>query len=245
MAPNPRCTLRELVVLTAALIALTAMACGQAAAATSKIAAATRPTTQSTTRPVTSPGTSADANPSAPAAEPVNERADWTRTMNRLATLLAGKELRPLQKLLQPSPVIRPFGSDALQTHDRLLGATTGSTVIGVHAYDKPPTTLATDLANDFHDAGDVVPQGIREGMLPTDEAAARRGNETAAQWLVQVLQPEKHEVTGVIILWPQTRGRLASAPNRATFVLVKGEQVDGLYVLRQITFGDPLESPQ
>jgi hypothetical protein len=62
----------------------------------------------------------------------------------------------------------------------------------------------------------------------------------------MQVLQPDKHEVTGIIVLWPSNRGRpLAAAPRRAIFVLVKGEKVDGVYVLRQITFGDPLESPQ
>jgi hypothetical protein len=166
--------------------------------------------------------------------------------MNRLAALLADKDLPALQKILNPSPVIRPFASDALQTHERLLGATTGSTVLGVHAYDKTPTTLASDLSNDFTAAGDVVPQGVREGMIPPDEAAAKRANETAAEWLVQVLHPEKHEVMGVVILWPPTRGRsLASDPKRAIFVLVKGEKVDGQYVLHQITFGDPLETPQ
>ena len=166
--------------------------------------------------------------------------------MNRLATLLADKDLPALQKILNPSPVIRPFSSDALQTHERLLGATTGSTVLGVHAYDKTPTTLASDLSNDFSAAGDVVPQSVREGMIPPDEAAAKRANETAAEWLVQVLHPEKHEVMGVVILWPAVRGRsIASDPKRAIFVLVKGEKVDGQYVFHQITFGDPLETPQ
>jgi hypothetical protein len=166
--------------------------------------------------------------------------------MNRLATLLAGKDLPALQRMLRPSPVIRPFSSEALQTHARLLGATTGATVLGVHAYEKPPTTLASDLAEDFASAGEVVPQHVREGMVPPDDAAARRANETAAEWLVQVLQPEKHEVSGVIVLWPPTRSRtLAAQPRRAIFVLVKGEPVDGQYVLRQITFGDPLETPQ
>ena len=37
----------------------------------------------------------------------------------------------------------------------------------------------------------------------------------------------------------------VAGDPKRAIFVLVKGEKVDGLYVFRQITFGDPLETPQ
>jgi hypothetical protein len=253
MTTNPRCTQRAFVLLTVVLFCLTgSIATARGAAAgvrstTAATAATAAATSQPTAAPATGPSTAKDTGTAAPAAaSAADERADWSRTMNRLATLLAGKDLPALQRLLQPSPVIRPFGSDALQTHERLLGATTGSTVLGVHAYDNPPTTLATDLANDFHNAGDQVPPSVRDGMLPPDEATARRANETAAEWLVQVLQPEKHEVSGVIVLWPQTRGRLqAAAPKRATFVLVKAEKVDGVFVLRRLTFGDPLETPQ
>jgi hypothetical protein len=252
-----------MVVLIAAFCAPTAMTGTLAVDVTSTAIAATtttktttakakpsspKPTTHAATA-ASSPAASAPpdaASTPAPADAVVNERADWSSTMNRLATLLADKDLPALQHMLNPSPVIRPFGSDALQTHERLLGTTTGSTVIGVHAYDKIPTTLASDLSNDFTAAGDVVPQSVREGMVPPDEAAAKRANETAADWLVQVLQPEKHEVMGVVILWPALRGHaIAGDPKRAIFVLVKGEKVDGIYALRQISFGDPLETPQ
>jgi hypothetical protein len=247
MTPNPRCSWRAFVVVTAVLIAPVATTRAAAADAASSAPAATQPTTERSSRAAATAKSPGGATNASTVAVIADERADWSGTMNQLATLLAGKDLPALQQLLRPSPIIRPFSSDALQTHERLLGATTGSTVLGVHAYDKPPTTLATDLSNDFANApADVVPQNVRERMVPRDEAAARRANETAAEWLVQVLQPDKHEATGVIVLWPPTRGRsIAAAPRRATFVLVKGENVDGLYVLRQITFGDPLETPQ
>ena len=209
-------------------------------------APAAKSTTASTQPAATKPAESPAATAASTAAANRDDRSDWSTTMNRLGELLIGKDLPALQKLLHPSPIIRPFGSDALQTHERLLGATTGSTVLGVHAYDRAPTTLASDLANDFSAAGDLVPQHVREGMVPPDDAAARRANDTAGQWLMQVLQPEKDEVTGIIVLWPSTRGRPVGAePRRAVFVLVKGKKVDGVYVLRQITFGDPLETPQ
>ena len=231
------------------LIATPVTPLNAAAAAAATPAAKPATTTQpaATKPPVASSTTEETAPPSAAAvATDPDDRSDWTTTMNRLGELLAGKDLPALQKMLRPSPIIRPFASDALQTHERLLGATTGSTVLGVHAYDKPPTTLASDLSNDFAAAGDVVPQNVRDGMVPPDDAAARRANETAGQWLMQVLQPDKHEVTGIVVLWPPTRGRsIAAEPKRATFVLVKGEKVDGVYVLRQITFGDPLDTPQ
>ena len=209
--------------------------------------AATKAPVKSSPTDTTSSSSPSDADADATTvATNADDRTDWSRTMNRLGELLAGKDLPALQKLLHPSPIIRPFASDALQTHERLLGATTGSTVLGVHAYDRPPTTLASDLSNDFAAAGDIVPQIVRDGMVPPDDAAARRANETAGHWLMQVLQPDKQEVTGIIVLWPPTRGRsIAAEPRRATFVLVKGEKVDGVYVLRQITFGDPLETPQ
>ena len=166
--------------------------------------------------------------------------------MNRLASLLAGHDVAAVTKALEPAPVIKPFSSDVLQSPERMLGATTGSKILGVHAYEKPPTTLATELAEDFNSAGDAVPENVRQGMLPTDDASAKRANETAGQWFTQVLQPQKDSVTGIIVLWPENKSRsLAAAPKRAIFVLVKAQRVDGQYVLRQITFGDPLESPQ
>jgi hypothetical protein len=176
-----------------------------------------------------------------------SEKSDWSQSMNRLASLLAGNDLTALLKAMEPAPpVIRAFATDGLQTPERLLGATTGSKILGVHAYDKPPTTLASDLADDFSSAGDAVPQRVREGMLPPDATAAKRANETAGQWLTQVLQPKGDEVTGVIVLWPQPKGRAGvDASTRATFVLIKAVKSDGLYTLKQMTFGDPLESPK
>lgn len=258
-----------LTVLIAGWLAPTSAARGQSAsvppavAATPATAGSARDTTSaSTTSHSAAPATTAAAAvgtavlsaTTAPVSsnvanmneEGANEDADWTQTVNNLAELLAGNDLVALQRTLRPTPVIRPFGSDALQTPGRLLGATTGATLLGVHAYSHPPTTLASDLANDFSSAGDEVPQNVRAGMVPPDGDAARRANETAGQWLVQVLQPREEDVTGVIVLWPATRGRApAAAPKRATFVLLKAERVDGAYVIRQITFGDPLESPQ
>ena len=109
------------------------------------------------------------------------------------------------------------------------------------HRYEVPDTLEAIHRPFD-----ELLDSNVRDGMVPPDDAAARRANETAGQWLMQVLQPDKHEVTGIVVLWPPTRGRsIAAEPKRATFVLVKGEKVDGVYVLRQITFGDPLDTPQ
>jgi hypothetical protein len=52
----------------------------------------------------------------------------------------------------------------------------------------------------------------------------------------------------GVIVFWPQDRSGPAGATEatkRATFVLVKGQRVGKTLVLRQVTFGDPLDTPR
>jgi hypothetical protein len=113
--------------------------------------AAAAPTSQPTTAAAAAvvPPPPIVSTPAAPATAPatapaVAQNADWAETMNRLATLLAGKDLTALAHALEPAPVIRVFANDTLQTPERLLGHTTGSKVLGVHAYDKTPTTLAT-----------------------------------------------------------------------------------------------------
>ena len=232
-------TLGRYAIVMIAMLAPATFASQATKTTTTTATASTRPATP------TSDSTTPDSTPS----DAVAEESDWSQRLNRLALLLAGSDLTALQRTLEPSPTIRAFASDSLQTPERLLGTTTGSKILGVHAYEKVPATLASDLAGDFSSAGDVVPQNVRDGMQPRDDVAAKKANETASQWLAQVLRPQKDEVTGVIILWPQPRGRsLSSAPARAIFVLVKAHKSpadDGAYTFRQITFGDPLETPQ
>src|SRR5688572_9056926 len=227
-------TLARWLLVTVAMIAPVTAARGQATTTiTTTRSASTQPVVPSTV--ATTALTASDVR----ASDAVAENSDWSQRLNRLALLLAGTDLTALQRALEPAPAIRAFASDALQAPERLLGTTTGSKILGVHAYEKVPATLASDLAGDFSSAGDAVPQSVRDGMQPRDAAAEKKANETAAHWLTQVLHPEKDEVTGVIVLWPQPRGRsiAAAAPTRATFVLVKAARsADGTYMFRHIT---------
>jgi hypothetical protein len=174
---------------------------------------------------------------SAQSTKPV---ATWALTVKQLADALGGKDAATLSALVQAGPIIRTFDSDMLLNSDKLLGATSGVTVLGEHAYLKPPTTLASDLAANFQSAADV-PEQIRDRMIPPDESTAKKANETAAQWLMQTLQPAKDQHVGVIVLWPNERNASYAIRKRPIFVLVKGQLIDGQYVLRQIMFGDPL----
>ena len=62
------------------------------------------------------------------------------------------------------------FGSNSPETTDHLIGATTGATVLGSHAYLRPPTTLASDLASDLRDTDDV-PAGVKRQFVPADDS--------------------------------------------------------------------------
>lgn len=169
----------------------------------------------------------------------------WDRNVAQLADAACGKDLKTLSALLANGPVIRNFASEELQPPERLLGATTGLLALGVHAYPRVPATLATDMAADVRNAADI-PEHVRERMVPADEEAEKRSNETAAQWLVQALKPAKDQPVAVIMLWRQDKtDTYTSKTSRPVFLLVKGQLVDGQYVFRQLVYGDPLDAPR
>jgi hypothetical protein len=205
--------------------------------------------TAQTTQPATT-STTASASPTSStesASEPEAEQGpSWQQTIDRLAEQLSGQDLNALRRTLDRDAGVRRFSSDAASTAERLLAATTQAKLLGAHGYPRVPQTLAGDLANDFQKAGDLVPQQVRDDMTPPDAAAQRRANDTAAAWVTQVLQPKKDQVVGVIVFWPTDR-RLPTdtTARRAIFVLVKGQLRNGSYVMQQLTFGDPLETPR
>jgi hypothetical protein len=165
----------------------------------------------------------------------------WSQSLSLLADAMRGNDIDALTSLLDHGPLIRCFASDVVQSPERLLSATGGSRLLSIHAYLKTPTTLASDLAADLQNASGL-PDATRERMIPSDETAARRANETATQWITQTLQPAKDQLVGVIVLWKEERSDTFGTPRtRPIFVLVKAQLVENQYVVRQVTFGDPL----
>ncbi len=166
----------------------------------------------------------------------------WSDVMGRLSDALRGSNVDVLNAILDHGPVIRTFSSDTLQSSDRLIGAANGCKQIGLHAYLKLPTSLATDLADDFKAAD--VPDSVRHDMLITDASAERPANDIAARWVSQILQPAGDQAVGVIVCWRKDKSDNFSSldASRPTFFLVKADLVDNKYVFRQVVFGDPLE---
>ena len=177
-------------------------------------------------------------NAHAQTTQPVDS---WSTVLTQLSDVLRGTNLDALNVMLAGGPVIRTFSSHTVQPPDQLLGATSGCKLIGVHAYLKAPTSLATDLADDFKSAD--VPDDLRHDMLIADRAAERSANEIAARWVSQILQPSGGQAIGVIVLWCQERSSsFSTSSNRPVFLMVKADLADGKYVFRQVIFGDPLE---
>src|SRR5689334_17819066 len=98
----------------------------------------------------------------------------WPETVSHVSTLLVGRNVEAVKSALAGMDLITQFGSNSPETTDHLIGATTGGTVLGSHAYLRPPTTIASDLASDLRDTDDV-PAGVKRQFVPADDAAARR----------------------------------------------------------------------
>lgn len=173
---------------------------------------------------------------------------NWQQTVQAAADALASRDAAAMDALLHPSAVIREFAQSQPRTPERAVLAVNGSVLLGVHSYPGTPSSLASDLANDLRSAGDVVPEPSRQHMIPSDEPTARRADATAAQWIDSVLRKEEEASypTGVILFWPGDRkSRIEGPGRRGIFVLIQGQQQGDAFFIRQLVFGDPLETPR
>jgi hypothetical protein len=202
---------------------------------------ATGQSTQPSAPPPPAPAPAASPAPAAP------ETPAWSQVVAHLADQLSSKDLPALRSAVGNTDVlVRSFSSDNPSTLERLLASTMQAKLIGTHAYPKLPMSLATDLASDFRNAADTVPEAVQKDMVPADPAAEKKANDTAAAWLAQVVQPVQNRAIGVIVFWPTDRRTPGdTGSRRAIFVVVRAQQINGEYVIQQIRFGDPLETPR
>jgi hypothetical protein len=177
----------------------------------------------------------------------------WPATLAAFANALVDSSSdSALEPFLADAPIIRRFNRPQQESIGSLRDGALHTTIIASRAYSKTPDTLATDLAADFKKAD--LPECVKRRLTPGDDKDARRGNATAARWVAESLSTSSEEPVGVIVLWrPLTDDEQSSADDHADdrshlttkrlplFVLVRGEQTDGRYRIRQICFGDPL----
>jgi len=127
--------------------------------------------------------------------------------------------------------------------------------VVTTRAYLETPVMLASDIAADLKDSN--LPEDVKRRLTPSDDTAIKRANATAARWISTSLFTSGVEPVAVIVLWrDQPNGAEPSnstttdgddtheilADRRLpTFILLKGEYLDGRFRVRQICYGDPL----
>jgi hypothetical protein len=182
------------------------------------------------------------SNARAQTTQPASPQQAWQQAAERLTEAVRGKDLKALTDLLDRGPVVRTFASPALVPPERLLGATSDARLLGVHAYVKIPSTLASDLAEDFKVA--ELPEAMRRDFEFGDADAERNANETAARWVGQTFGSLGDMPVAVIVLWREEGANSFehTAAKRPVFILVRGERVEEKYIIRQIIYGDPLE---
>ena|SRR5688572_21647952 len=180
------------------------------------------------------------SDPPKPVAPEAPNLSSWEGVAGQFVTNLAAGNVEAAWTLIAPRARIDEFDPDAPATFARLTDLAKRATLLGVHAYETSPTTLAEDIAADVREA-DAVPEELRRRMTPRDEDEAARANATAAQWLAQNLAAEKGQPLATLVLWDATESQVV-------FILAKGQKTPGAPAAFQIThvvFGNPLIVPR
>jgi hypothetical protein len=140
-------------------------------------------------------------------------------------------------------PVFHP-DTDVPQDRLSLRAATAGALVVSASSYTGAPDTVATDLARDVRRAT-FLPETLRNEFAIEGDAATKRANETAGQWVTGALQPGVQQPVAVIALWQEPAAEASTAPKASSrgtmiFVLLKGRQLaSGDYTISFVIYGD------
>ena len=183
-------------------------------------------------------GVSADAM--AQTTRPVP--AAFGKLIERIGDGLVGGDSTAMSEALADDVNIDGFG-ESQRTAEKLLQAANGATLVSKRVYGQTPNNLASDLADDFSNAKEV-PESVRREMMPDNDAVVR-ANVTAAQWIIQMLGPNRRQLIGVIVLCPRpesTPANMRPTPIKPIFVLIKAEMDGGKAKIKQMIFGNPLE---
>jgi hypothetical protein len=168
----------------------------------------------------------------------------WPATVKRFAqALVSGKDQAALAEC-DPKAVIVPLHGEG-QSIDHLLATVAGGRLLGAHGYLYPPLAMGADVAADFKNAA-LIPDDVKEKMIPADDDGMKRANATAVQWVAEMLQAKQDDPVGVIVFWRPNHDRdnilgAAAAPE-VVFILLKGEPAgkDQFHIVLA-AYGNPL----
>jgi hypothetical protein len=170
--------------------------------------------------------------PAAPAAPA--QASTWAAAVEQVARGTEAGDVPTVAGTLSGDAQVRSF-----ETPDRAAGAramvdgAAAWKLLGAHAYEFPPPTLANDIAADVK-ASDLVSDAEKRKIAPMDDAEAARANAIAADWVAQTLSAERDHLVGVAVFWD-------AKANRPVFILMKGQHTADAYAVKLAVYGDPM----
>lgn len=181
------------------------------------------------------------ASAAAQSTRPAN--TTWESTVEQFTRDILDGQLVRVRADLDGRTVIRQFGAQETCDIVLLMDRIRQASLLGQHAYDGLPETLAGDIAADFRSGGNI-PDDFRQYMSPQDEQQLSQANQIARQWVGDVLQAQPQDSIGVVACWQGgiRDAELGSTRPQPLFVLVKGrEAAPGDWRITHIVFGNPL----
>lgn len=189
---------------------------------------------------------------------PASEQDSWPQVVEQLAAALIEGHRDDFRAMLAPDASVRSFQDSAAGDVDRLLARASLSAMVGAHAYVHPPLVMAADLMADCKNS-ELLPDSIRERMVPQDDVAMQRANATAAQWISQTLDATAGDRVAIFVFFepndalpPATSHNIASSSltGDLLFVLVHARRTSdtpaspnsaGAALVDRVVYGNPL----
>ena len=162
--------------------------------------------------------------------------AGWSAAVEQVARATAVGDVPLVVASLTRDAAVRSFESPEPGAARTLVDAAAGWKLLGTHAFEFPPASLAADISADV-ERSDVVPTADKRRIVPLDNAEAARANTTAADWVARTLGVERDHLAGVAVFWDVRA-------NRPAFLLVRGERSGNggdAYAVKLAVYGDPM----
>lgn len=167
------------------------------------------------------------------AAEPL----DYEPLVQRLSRLVQVKDV-PTEAMFSANALATNFSKTERVDPARLAGRFGDCQTLFLQTYSQCPTTLATDISNAI-EADKNLPASVREALV-VPPAQGPRANQCANAWVAELLNPQKNEQVGVIVLVE----RQGDETPTLRLVLAKGTQLrDGSMRISQVVYGSSGEA--
>jgi hypothetical protein len=186
-----------------------------------------------------------DAAASDTQAAPATQATGMSALMPRAVAWLIGPatDPSPIATIATAQPLARGKRVDA----DELANRFTGAQVLASVAYDRKPTTLASDVSEQLKNVESVAASIL--APLLVDDAKKTRANEVAGNWAGELLEATDDDAIGACVLWwgdgenKSVAGDASTGP-RLILCLFRGQRLPGSneLLITRIAWGDPAD---